>query len=73
MSSGCGVRSSQTKHLARGTVCRRAATDESHARIYAALAAGDAQQARSEMRDHIHAAYDSLLDETRAGNERCRH
>lgn len=44
---------------------RRAETNESHARIYAALAAGDAEQAQNEMRMHIRAAYDSLLDEMR--------
>lgn len=44
---------------------RRAETNESHARIYSALAAGDDGQAQSEMRDHIRAAYDSLLDEMR--------
>lgn len=44
---------------------RRAETNDSHARIYSALAAGDAAQARSEMRDHIRTAYNSLLDEMR--------
>ena len=44
---------------------RRAETNESHARIYSALVAGDAEQAQSEMRDHIRTAYDSLLDEMR--------
>ena len=44
---------------------RRAETNESHARIYSALAAGDGEQAQSEMRDHIRAAYNSLLDEMR--------
>lgn len=44
---------------------RRAETNESHAWIYSALVAGDAEQAQSEMRDHIRAAYDSLLDEMR--------
>jgi DNA-binding GntR family transcriptional regulator len=44
---------------------RRAETSESHARIYSALAAGDSEQAQSEMRDHIRAAYNSLLDEMR--------
>jgi GntR family transcriptional regulator, transcriptional repressor for pyruvate dehydrogenase complex len=44
---------------------RRADTNESHARIYSALAAGDVELARSEMRDHIRTAYNSLLDEMR--------
>jgi len=44
---------------------RRAETNESHARIYSALAAGDGEQAQSEMREHIRAAYNSLLDEMR--------
>ncbi len=44
---------------------RREEANESHARIYSALAAGDAEQAKSEMRDHIRTAYDSLLDEMR--------
>lgn len=44
---------------------RRAETNESHARIYSALAAGDGEQAQSEMRDHIRTAYNSLLDEMR--------
>jgi len=44
---------------------RRAETNESHARIYSALAAGDVEQAQSEIRDHIRTAYNSLLDEMR--------
>jgi len=44
---------------------RRAESNELHARIYAALAAGDAEQAQREMRDHIRAAYNGLLDELR--------
>jgi GntR family transcriptional repressor for pyruvate dehydrogenase complex len=44
---------------------RRAETNESHAQIYSALAAGDAEHAQSEMQDHIRAAYNSLLDEMR--------
>ena len=44
---------------------RRAETNESHARIYSVLVAGDVEQAQSEMRDHIRATYDSLLDEMR--------
>ncbi|HIF32809.1 MAG TPA: FadR family transcriptional regulator [Planctomycetes bacterium] len=44
---------------------RRAETNESHSRIYSALAAGDGEQAQSEMRDHIRTAYNSLLDEMR--------
>ncbi len=44
---------------------RRVEANESHARIYSALAAGDVEQAQSEMRDHIRTAYNSLLDEMR--------
>jgi len=44
---------------------RRAQTNEQHAQIYAALAAGDVEQAQSEMCDHIRAAYNSLLNEMR--------
>lgn len=44
---------------------RRADANESHARLYSALAAGDVEQAQSEMRNHIRTAYDSLLDEMR--------
>ncbi|MEO2015758.1 MAG: FCD domain-containing protein [Fuerstiella sp.] len=44
---------------------RRAQANESHARIYSALAAGDVEQAQNEMRDHIRTAYNSLLDEMR--------
>ena len=44
---------------------RRAETNESHARIYSALVAGEVEQAQSEMRDHIRTAYNSLLDEMR--------
>jgi GntR family transcriptional repressor for pyruvate dehydrogenase complex len=44
---------------------RRAETNESHARIYSALVAGDVEQAKCEMGDHIRTAYNSLLDEMR--------
>ncbi|MDG2127724.1 MAG: FCD domain-containing protein [Fuerstiella sp.] len=44
---------------------RRAESNKLHARIYSALAAGDAEQAQREMRDHIRAAYNGLLDELR--------
>ena len=44
---------------------RREETNNSHARIYSALVAGDEEQAKKEMRDHIRTAYDSLLDELR--------
>jgi DNA-binding FadR family transcriptional regulator len=44
---------------------RREEANESHARIYSALVAGDAKQAQSEMRDHIRTAYNSLLNEMR--------
>ncbi|MAR13571.1 MAG: hypothetical protein CL681_26805 [Blastopirellula sp.] len=44
---------------------RRADANESHARIYSALAAGDPEAAEHEMRQHIRTAYNSLLDEMR--------
>lgn len=44
---------------------RRGETNNSHARIYSALAAGHSDEARNEMRGHIRAAYESLLDKMR--------
>jgi GntR family transcriptional regulator, transcriptional repressor for pyruvate dehydrogenase complex len=44
---------------------RRVETNDSHARIYSALVAGDVELAQTEMRDHIRTAYNSLLDEMR--------
>ncbi|MDG2385620.1 MAG: FCD domain-containing protein [Pirellulaceae bacterium] len=49
----------------RWSESRREAANGSHARIYSALVAGDVQQARKAMGDHIRTAYDSLLDELR--------
>ena len=43
------------------TVERRMISDRSHAGIYAALADGDVERARDEMRKHLSLAYDSLL------------
>jgi GntR family transcriptional repressor for pyruvate dehydrogenase complex len=40
---------------------RRERTDRSHAAIYDALVAGDAERARHEMHAHLSLAYDSLL------------
>lgn len=40
---------------------RRTQADRSHAAIYEALVAGDADKARIEMRDHLSLAYDGLL------------
>ena len=40
---------------------RRQCTDGSHAAIYAAVVAGDAESARAEMREHLSMAYDNLL------------
>lgn len=40
---------------------RRERTNRSHAAIYEALAAGDPEKARTEMRGHLGMAYDSLL------------
>ena len=42
---------------------RRQLTDASHARLYAALVAGDAEEARSAMAAHLDLAYRSLLRE----------
>ena len=44
---------------------RREEANESHARVYSALVAGDVEQAQSEIRDHIRTAYNSLLNEMR--------
>jgi GntR family transcriptional repressor for pyruvate dehydrogenase complex len=44
---------------------RRGSTDGSHAAIYSALAAGDADAARAAMRDHLSLAYDSMLCDMR--------
>jgi GntR family transcriptional repressor for pyruvate dehydrogenase complex len=44
---------------------RRVRTDRSHAAIYAALVAGDAESARDEMGRHLSLAYDSLLRDIR--------
>jgi len=44
---------------------RRAAANQSHSRIYSALVGGDAEQAQTEMQDHIRVAYNSLLNEMR--------
>lgn len=40
---------------------RRAIADRSHLAIYEALVSGDAEKARTEMRDHLSLAYDGLL------------
>ncbi|MBY0524083.1 MAG: FCD domain-containing protein [Gemmataceae bacterium] len=45
---------------------RRGQTDRSHAAIYAALVAGNVEQARTEMRQHLSMAYDSLLRDLQA-------
>ena len=54
-------------HLARirWSKQRREETNRSHANIYSALVAGNAEQAKKEMQDHIRTAYNSLLDELR--------
>ncbi len=54
-------------HLAkiRWSLERRQETNDSHARIYSALVAGDVEKAEAEMRDHIRTAFNSLLDEMR--------
>lgn len=45
---------------------RRSRTDRSHAAIYSALVAGDADAARSAMRQHLTMAYESLLHEVKS-------
>ncbi len=45
---------------------RRSRTDRSHAAIYSALVAGDADAARSAMREHLTMAYESLLHEVKS-------
>ncbi len=40
---------------------RKSVTDRSHVAIYEALVAGSAEKARSETRDHLSLAYDSML------------
>ena len=40
---------------------RQAITDRSHLAIYEALISGDVEKARTEMRDHLSLAYDSML------------
>ena len=54
-------------HLARirWSDNRREETNDSHARIYSALVAGDVEEAQREMKDHIRTAFDSLLAELR--------
>lgn len=68
MTSLLGVLLQELKpHLARirWSEDRRSETNNSHARIYSALVAGEVEQAQREMKDHIRTAYDSLLDELR--------
>ena len=48
------------------TAERQNRTDRSHAAIYAALVAGDADQARAEMTDHLSMAYNSLLHDVQS-------
>jgi DNA-binding GntR family transcriptional regulator len=54
-------------HLAkiRWSPERRQETNDSHARIYSALVAGNVEMAECEMRGHIRTAFNSLLDELR--------
>jgi len=44
---------------------RHAATDRSHARLYAALVAGEAEQGQQEIRGHLRHAYQALLNRLR--------
>jgi GntR family transcriptional repressor for pyruvate dehydrogenase complex len=55
-------------HLAQlpWTSQRRSRTDRSHAAIYTALVDGDADVARSAMREHLTMAYESLLQEVQS-------
>lgn len=45
---------------------RRSRTDRSHAAIYTAMVDGDADAARSAMREHLNMAYESLLREVQS-------
>jgi GntR family transcriptional repressor for pyruvate dehydrogenase complex len=45
---------------------RRANTDRSHVAIYEALVSGNVEKARTEMRDHLSLAYESLLRDMQA-------
>lgn len=45
---------------------RRTITDRSHIAIYEALVGGNTEKARTEMRDHLSLAYDSLLRDLQA-------
>ena len=49
----------------RWSAKRHSDTDKSHARLYSALVAGDASMAQDEIRNHLHHAYQSLLDRLR--------
>lgn len=54
-------------HLARirWSLERRRETNAAHARIYSALVAGDTALAEREIRDHLRAAFNTLLDKMR--------
>lgn len=45
---------------------RRSMTDRSHVAIYEALVQGNAEKVRTEMREHLSLAYDSLLQDVQA-------
>ena len=44
---------------------RHVRTDESHARLYSALVAGNVEQAQAEIHLHLQEAYNTLLDQIR--------
>jgi len=51
---------------------RHARTDESHARLYSALVAGDVQVAQNEIHTHLQDAYKTLLDQIRKPPQNAR-
>ncbi|MCP4174046.1 MAG: FadR family transcriptional regulator [Fuerstiella sp.] len=63
----CAVMEQLAPHLKelRWSPKRHSDTEESHARIYSALVAGDVALAQAETRNHLQHAYKSLLDRIR--------
>lgn len=63
----CVVMEELASHLKelRWSAKRHSETDKSHARLYSALVAGDAEKAQKEIRAHLQQAYHSLLEQVR--------
>jgi len=63
----CSVMEELAPHLTelRWSPKRHTETDDSHARLYSALVAGDVTVAQNETRTHLQRAYKSLLDQIR--------